>query len=319
MPPKKLLEHCGRFGVPALIRSDRGPQFVNEIIDQLIKLLDTVHEVTTAYSKEENAIVERANKEVMRHLRAIVFEDRVYNDWSSDQLPLVMRILNSEQKTATGVSPAEILFGNAVDLGRYMLYRPSEPPNPKVDLHEYMEHMLERQRVLIEVAQKSQYEFDSHHISEFDPDFTDYPVQSYVLWDHPEGRKSKIQSKYRGPYQVVKKEDATYTIQDLLTGKTFDTHISNLRPFNYDPDQIDPVAVANHNSHEFVIERILEHHGNRERKSSLSFKVRWLGYGPDSDTWEPYANLRDTEQLHEYLRAHRMVSLIPKKFRADQN
>ena len=156
-------------------------------------------------------------------------------------------------------------------------------------------------------------------MSEFDPDFTDYPIQSYVLWDHPEGRKSKIHSKHRGPYQVVEKEGETYKIQDLLSGKTFETHISNLRPFNHDPDRINPEAVARHNSQEFVIEDILEHHGNRDRRSSMTFKVRWLGYGPESDTWEPYANLRDTEQLHDYLRTHRMVSLIPKKFRVEEH
>jgi len=64
---KPLLQHCGRYGIPAKIRSDRGPQFVNKLIEQLTDLFITDQELTTAYSKEQNAIVERANKEVMRH------------------------------------------------------------------------------------------------------------------------------------------------------------------------------------------------------------------------------------------------------------
>jgi hypothetical protein len=32
------------------------------------------HELTIAYSKKENAIVERANQEVIRHLRALLFD-----------------------------------------------------------------------------------------------------------------------------------------------------------------------------------------------------------------------------------------------------
>jgi hypothetical protein len=59
------------------IRSDRGPQFVNVIINQLLGLLQVEHELSLAYSKEQNAIVERANKEVMRHLTAIIFDRRV--------------------------------------------------------------------------------------------------------------------------------------------------------------------------------------------------------------------------------------------------
>ena len=32
------------------------------------------HNLTSAYSKQENAIVERVNKEVNRHLRALAFQ-----------------------------------------------------------------------------------------------------------------------------------------------------------------------------------------------------------------------------------------------------
>jgi hypothetical protein len=59
------------------VRSDRGTQFVNDIISQLLGLLQIEHELSLAYSKEQNAIVERANKEVMRHLTAIIFDKRV--------------------------------------------------------------------------------------------------------------------------------------------------------------------------------------------------------------------------------------------------
>ena len=69
---RALLQHVGRYGVPSRIRSDRGTQFVNGVILELAKLFGSEHELTIAYSKEENGIVERANKEVMRHLREII-------------------------------------------------------------------------------------------------------------------------------------------------------------------------------------------------------------------------------------------------------
>jgi transposase InsO family protein len=310
-----LLQHCGRFGVPALIRSDKGSQFVNETIAQLVDLLGSDQDISTAYSKEENAIVERTNKEVMRHLRAIVYDDRIYSKWSTHQLPLVMRILNSQEKTRTGASPAELLFGNSVDLGRYIIHLPSTAPNPDRDLNEHMVLMLDRQRELISVAQETQREFDTHHMVEADPEFTDYPIHSYVLWDHPADNRSKIHLRYQGPFQVVERNQDAYKIQDLVSGKVFETHVTNLRPFNRDSARIQPEEVAQRNSQEFVIEQILEHQGNVSRRTSLQFKVRWLGYGPEEDTWEPYESLRDTEQLHDYLKANKLKSLIPKKFR----
>ncbi len=99
----------------------------------------------------------------MRHLRAIIYDESFYSKWSSDQIPLVMRIFNSEEKTRTGVSPAEILFGNSVDLNRNLLFKSS---SSDVDLHPYLEQMLERQSALIKVAQETQREFDIPHEQE---------------------------------------------------------------------------------------------------------------------------------------------------------
>ncbi len=36
---------------------------------------------TTADTKEENAIVERANREIMRHLRNIIMDKRAIDEW----------------------------------------------------------------------------------------------------------------------------------------------------------------------------------------------------------------------------------------------
>ncbi len=88
----------------------------NGIIKELLELLQVEHEVSLAYSKEQNAIVERANWEVMRHLTAIIFDKRVNDSWSSDFLPLVQRIMNAKVHDTIGVSPAELLFGQAINL-----------------------------------------------------------------------------------------------------------------------------------------------------------------------------------------------------------
>ena len=39
--------------------------------------------------------MERANQEVLRHLRALLFDSRVHDKWSFEQLPLVQRIMNT--------------------------------------------------------------------------------------------------------------------------------------------------------------------------------------------------------------------------------
>ncbi len=75
-----ILNHnIGRFGSPEVIHTDQGPAFHNELVQELLRLCAIENSFATAHSSEENGIVERANQEVMRHLRALLFDSRVHD------------------------------------------------------------------------------------------------------------------------------------------------------------------------------------------------------------------------------------------------
>jgi hypothetical protein len=86
-------------------------------------LVGTQHCLTLSYSSQQNAIVERVNKEINRHVRAWIYDA---NDLEQYELaiPIVQRILNSAYSDRTGITPASMLFGNALDLdrGRYSAF-----------------------------------------------------------------------------------------------------------------------------------------------------------------------------------------------------
>jgi hypothetical protein len=81
---------------------------VNDIIQEFIKIIGIEHVKTVQYSKEENAVVDRCNHEILCHVRGLVYQIGNGNKWSS-YLPLVQRILNSEVHDSIGVSPAQLL------------------------------------------------------------------------------------------------------------------------------------------------------------------------------------------------------------------
>jgi hypothetical protein len=66
-----LFQYFGRFGAPTQLLSDRGSHFVNEVIEEFTSLVGTEHCLTLSYSSQQNAIVERVNKEINRHLRKL--------------------------------------------------------------------------------------------------------------------------------------------------------------------------------------------------------------------------------------------------------
>jgi hypothetical protein len=99
-----MLQHFGRFGTPEVVHTDRDTAFHNELITELLRVAGREQSLITAYSKEENTIVERANKEVVRHLNALLFDARVHDRWSYEQLPMVQRIINTVEKEALQLS-----------------------------------------------------------------------------------------------------------------------------------------------------------------------------------------------------------------------
>jgi transposase InsO family protein len=78
-----LLQYFGRFGAPTQLRSDRESHFVNSIIKEFLPLVGTQHRLMLAYSSQQNAIVERVNKEINRHIRSLTFETSSVDNYKS--------------------------------------------------------------------------------------------------------------------------------------------------------------------------------------------------------------------------------------------
>ena len=314
---KALIRFVGTFGCPAQVLTDNGTQFVNELVKGCVRILGTEHVRTMPYSKEENGMVERANKEVMRHMRAIIFDKKIVHQWGY-LYPLVERIMNAEVHESIGVSPSQILFGNAINLDRG-IFVPFKPEmNKTVALSEWTSNMLQAQADVVWIAQHTQRKKDDAHIGTQGA-VTEFPINSYVLVqyetkDHKPPTKLHMQLK--GPMRVVNFNGSRYTVQNLVTNALEDFHVTNLRVFRYDPSRVDPREVANADQQATDVEMVLAHKGSIKSKKSLKFKVRWAGEGPQGDTWEPWATLRTNKFLFEYLVRRNLHSWIPVQYRS---
>lgn len=312
-----LLQHFGRFGAPSQIRSDRGPHFVNSIIREFLTMIGTEHCLTLAYSKEENALVERANKEVNRHLRAFTFDTNTVDNWRTS-LPMVQRIMNATFSDRTKLSSATILFGNAINLDRGIFAPPSEVSRDAQPLSDYMINLLAVQDNIITIARNNIIFTDSMQLGNSNPKRTEYAPQSYVLVKYREGAPpSRLHTLLKGPLRVIRSSESKYTLLDLITNKEKDYHVTDIKPFRFDPLSTNPIDIARKDYLEFFIEAIVKHTGTRQsKKSHLKFYIKWLGYDDDQNTWEPYSNIRDMTVCHEYLKSHGMSNHIPAKFTA---
>ena len=111
------------------------------IIREFLLLIGVKHCLTLAYSKEENAIVEKYNKEINRYFRAFTYDNSSLIDYQKS-LPFVQRILNSNHSDRLKISAAQMLFGNMLNLDRGIFLPLDERPVSIRPLSLYASEML---------------------------------------------------------------------------------------------------------------------------------------------------------------------------------
>ena len=311
-----LLKHFGRYGAPKTIQSDNGPQFVSELIREFLILVGTHHKLTMAYSSEENAIVERCNKEINRHIRALTFDRSTVENYQ-EIIPFVLRILNSNVNERMKVSPAQLIFGNAINLDRGIITPFDENNLTAESLTRSSSKMLAQQEILMEMARKNLMESDAIHNASVADRLTEFEIDSYVLAAPRTQPLTRMHTLWTGPYRVLGQESGKYRLLDLTTNETKMYHVTQLKAFHFDPTRTDPADIARRDHLEFFIEEILSFKGDIKRVSTLTFHVKWLGYDESYNTWEPWKQLMNTEQLHKFLVKVNLRHLIPRKFIAN--
>jgi hypothetical protein len=329
-----LIQWMGFFGIPSNIVSDNGTQYVNTLIDDFLSVIHTEHTRINAYSHEENGIVERANKEVQRHLKAILYERKTKKAWSS-ALPLVQRIMNAQVHSVIGVTPAEILFGNSVHLDRN-LFNANAVENREQPLDDYLTELMTLQEHLLQVAVAKQISTDQFHLAMRQPtaQHTEFPDNSYVLatYENDERRPpTKLHTRLRGPFRVVNtnaEDNRVVNVIHPVTNKLETIHKKLLRPFTYDPNHTDPDEVAQHDGDYVVITEIRDHRfvkdgmiyvpiGREGKVSELQLLVRYQNEpeGIWQQEWSINTKLNHAGAVHSYLRENKLKKFIPVQYR----
>jgi hypothetical protein len=280
-----MIQHVGTFGTPSQILTDNGTQFVNELVSELLKIIGVQHLTILAYSKEEVGIVERANREVMRHLRNLIFAHNEIAKWSKHYVPLVQRIINTSRVESHQSVPAELLFGNSITLDRGVLLPAASVSDNRTSLSTWAADMLKKQAELIQTAKAAQLRKDQQHIVDADPRRTIFEIGEYVLVEYQpsalvKGRApNKLLPNLRGPFRVHSREGDRYRLTSLIDGKEEDVHLARLHPYHFDPRHTSPRDAAMRDVLTlFDIEEVLDHSGDGKLRSQMDFLVKFQGY-----------------------------------------
>ena len=134
----------------------------------------------------------------------------VKDNWS-DVIPLVQRIYNSAKNESIGCSPAQIRFGNSVNLDRGIIFKAinnDETLATNHNLSECLDIMLKNQQTVIAVAAEELKIHEILHTGLNDQQQnTVFPINSYVLilylpTNYGDGRSNKLELHNKGPCRV---------------------------------------------------------------------------------------------------------------------
>ena len=202
-----------RFGIPEVIISDRGPQFVSSLWGEMAKSLGTSLHRTTAYHPQSNGMVERLHRQLKASLTA-----RLQGVAWIRQLPWVLLGIRAAVKEDLNCSPGEMLYGHQLRLPGQA--PPGDPlPDPSAfgrELREAMEHLRPTPT--------------SHHRSTRPPEpyIPAELLRCPLVWVRRDGHKAPLTTHYDGPYEVLARGTKTFR---LRLGKREDTvAIDRLKP-----------------------------------------------------------------------------------------
>jgi len=310
-----------RYGLPCVLRSDNGSQFVNATIDSLLQKLHVKHHTITEYHPEANGIVERVNEEVLRHLRCLTLDFSTRDDWVR-LLPMIQFIVNNTVNSSTGKTPYEILYGDHLSPSKDLpsLILEGEEGNVRIEFPDeeyrdndkwssYVSELQNRLGVIRQEAKLCQEAAVQARLDKHNKDIKPHVFKNgdYVLlYPSHDVKLNKLAPRLQGPFKVIgHPSDVVYEIQSIVDPRcVMRVHPERMSPF-YLPDDIKKAELeklAESDEPEFKVKAIIEHQGHGKR---TKFLVHWDGYDNEEDyTWEPYDHVKDVDKFQEYMNTH---------------
>jgi hypothetical protein len=290
---KCLFKFYAQVGVYDLLRCDQGSEFTSQVCRDLHKYLG----IDIKYSivrRHESSGVERTNREVRRHLIALIADERKYGNWSDDSvLTLAEYVINNESSVETGQIPVVLQNGSeAASRHRLPEGMPSTPT------HEYVQRLDAMLQDLRETSRRYHARIQEQRAAT-EKMQNMYVKGDLVLFDSMTlgiSRDKTFDARWKGPYVVEKQVDNTVYCEHATTKTAHEFHVSEMKLFAGTIEQAE--QVGRFDSQQFQVEKILSHTGDHLRPMSMSFSVQFAD-GEVLDT-ALSADLRTCQVFVEY-------------------
>ena len=336
---KALLRWSAFMGTPEYLCSDNGTHFKNRLIKALQSAWRYKHHFTLARTSH-NHTVERENRWYLENTRALLKDLRLRLTQWPDVLLIQNVAMNTHKrpilKNKTPLGVAKVI--NPTGALNHVFWRGHEIS--KLDVENIATEKV--QSIMLKatdeihalkkmwaVLAKKQQERRANSTAAADkandgPALPAFETGHYVMMGKRTRKKSKLEATWKGPFEVIgtaceSKGTLVYNVRKLGDTAILPVHASRLAHFASDKLNVTAELKDWAQDGEYTIAKLVDFEEGDDEK--LHLRVRWMGFEPADDTWEPIEQLIEDQpkMVLKFLKtrkdAHDAVAGLIKKIR----
>ena len=304
-----LITYVSLFGRFRNLISDPGSDYSSRVLEALNGYFGYEHAFSLVDRHESNG-VEATNRELKRHLQALVADTRFRDRWSEPQiLGLITFHMNAMRSSESGFNAFDLTFGALHS--KYFDALDAEGASFIPANSEYVKELDADIKAITKLSKTYQQNLVLSRATDRTLPWNEWVAGDYVFVDNT-SPVDKLQGGRLGPYQVVKQYRNDVRLRNLVTNVEKEFHVDRLSAYSGTPERALRMAMLDTDQH--FLERFIGYRGNPQVRQTVEFLVEFTD---GTLVWKPFdADIVHTVQCEQYCRS--LPELRPLLFTAKE-